>query len=112
MERMITRLGHQPLSIGLPTPERLTSADVLVVEPVAPVGTALAQAAAIAVPLLPLICASVSAPPPELQQLGVRFTASLLKPFTIEQLGEAINQALRERQVRRPPYPRENQSAA
>jgi hypothetical protein len=78
----------------MPAPAQLQSADVLVVEPAAPTGAVLAQAACIINPALPLICASVTGPPPELTELGVKFAASLVKPFTIEQLGAAIDRAL------------------
>lgn len=95
LERMVTRLGHEPIAIRVPSPRDLTDADVFVVEPVAPLGAVLAQAACIANPSLPLICASVTAPPPRLGELGVVFTASLVKPFTLAQFGAAIEQALR-----------------
>lgn len=95
--RMVSRLGYEPVLMTVPAPEQLTSVDVLMVEPAAPVGAVMAQAASIAVPSLPLICASVSAPPSELTELGVEFDAFLVKPFTIQQLAEAIEQALRSR---------------
>ncbi len=100
LERMVARLGHEPVAVGGPTPHQLTSADVFgadvfIVEPAAPIGAALARAARLIDPLLPLICASVAAPPPELTELGIVFAAALLKPFTLEQLGEAIDRALR-----------------
>jgi hypothetical protein len=94
LERMVTRLGHEPVLVRVPTPEQLVGADVLVVEPAAPTGAVLAQAACMVNPALPLICASVTGPPPELTELGVRFAGSLVKPFTAEQLGAAIDQAL------------------
>jgi CheY-like chemotaxis protein len=94
LERMVTRLGHQPIIARVPVPQQLTSADVLVVEPATPVGAVLAQATCIVNPSLPIICASLSAPPPELAELGVVFAASLVKPFTLEQLGSAIEEAL------------------
>jgi hypothetical protein len=94
LERMVIRLGHEPIVVGVPVPHQLTSADVLVVEPAAPVGAVLAQATCIANPSLPIVCASLSAPPPELAELGVVFAASLVKPFTLEQLGSAIEKAL------------------
>ena len=70
------------------------SADVVIVEPVESIGALLAQAASIARPSLPLICVSVSTPATELEELGVIFSACLIKPFTAEQLQEAINHAL------------------
>jgi hypothetical protein len=93
--RMLTRLGHEPLVVTMPAPEQLLSADVLMVEPAAPIGAVLAQAARLVNPSLPLICASVEALPAELAELGVVFAASLVKPFTAEQLGAAIEQSLR-----------------
>jgi CheY-like chemotaxis protein len=99
LERMVTRLGHEPILVRVAAceqaaPEQLQSADVLVVEPAAPTGVLLAQAARIVNPALPLICASVEAPPTELADLGVVFAATLLKPFTAQQLGDAIEAAL------------------
>lgn len=100
LERMLTRLGHEPLAATMPTPQQLMSADALVVEPSAPVGAVLALAARVANPSLPLICVSVAAVDPELEQLGVSFAASLLKPFTARQLGCAIDVELGERRRR------------
>jgi hypothetical protein len=94
LERMVIRLGHEPMLVRVPAPQQLQSADVLVVEPAAPTGAVLAQAACIVDPSLPLICASVTASPPELAELGVVFAAALVKPFTAEQLGVAIEEAL------------------
>ena len=94
LERMVTRLGHEAVVVRIPGPEHLASAEVLLVEPAAPVGAVLAQAASIANPSLPIICVSVTGPPPELAQLGVVFAASLVKPFTLEQLKDAVDQAL------------------
>jgi DNA-binding NtrC family response regulator len=102
LERMVTRLGHEPIVTNVPTPESLQSADVLVVEPAAPIGVVLAQAACIVNPALPIVCASVAAPPPELAELGVEFAAALVKPFTAEQLDAAIARALSARQLCRP----------
>jgi hypothetical protein len=90
LERMVTRLGHEPIAVKMPTPEQLMSSDVLMVEPAAPTGAVLAQAAHVVNPSLPLICASVTAPPSE---PGVVFAASLVKPFTLEQLADAIGRA-------------------
>ncbi len=94
LERMVTRLGHEPIATRSPTPRQLTGADVFVLEPADPIGGVLAQAAHLIDPSLPLICASVTASPPELAELGISFTATLVKPFTIEQLGAAIERAL------------------
>ena len=101
LERMVARLGHEPVLVRVVAPEQLQSADVLVVEPAAPTGVVLAQAARIINPSLPLICASVTAPPSELAELGVLFAAALIKPFTTEQLGVAIEEALPAQSPRR-----------
>ncbi len=93
--RMLTRLGHEPLVVTVPTPEQLFGADVLMVEPAAPIGAVLAQAARLANPSLRLICASVEAPPAELAGLGIVFAASLVKPFTAAHLRAAIERSLR-----------------
>jgi CheY-like chemotaxis protein len=94
LERMVTRLGHEPIAVRAPSPQQLTSADVFVLEPAAPIGVMLAQAAHLIDPSLPLICATATAPAPELAELGVVFAATLVKPFTTEQLAAAIEQAL------------------
>lgn len=87
LERMLTRLGHEPIATTIPTPEQLWSAEAMLVEPETPLGALIARAASIANPLLPLICASVTPAPPE---LGVVFAACLIKPFNSGQLAEAI----------------------
>jgi len=99
LERMVARLGHQPVAVRVPTPRQLTSADVFIVEPAAPISVVLAQAARLLDPSLPIVCASVAAPPADLEELGVVFAASLLKPFSLAELGAAIDQALRAREA-------------
>jgi DNA-binding NtrC family response regulator len=101
LERMTTRLGHEPIAVRAPTPQQLTSADVFILEPAAPICAVLAQAAHLIDPTLPLICASVIAPPPELAELGISFTATLVKPFTLEQFAAALDRALRTRRTHR-----------
>lgn len=98
LERMVARLGHEPVAVRVPGPEDLRSADVFVLEPAAPIGVTMAQAASVINPSLPLVCASVAEPPAELATLAVVFAASLVKPFTSEQLSQAIERALRTRQ--------------
>ncbi len=94
LERMLTRLGHESVAVGMPDAEQLMSADALILEPLEPVGAVLAQAASIAHPSLPLICASVALPGAEFAELGVVFSACLIKPFTTSQLEAAIEQVL------------------
>jgi hypothetical protein len=91
--RMLTRLGYEPIAVQIPVAEQFLQATALLVEPAAPAGVLLAQAARIAAPELPLVCASVMAPAPELVALGVEFDAQLVKPFTSDQLDLAIRQA-------------------
>ncbi len=67
---------------------------MFVIEPAAPVGATMAQAASVVNPSLPLISVSIAEPPAELAELGVVFTTSLVKPFTAEQLSDAIERAL------------------
>ncbi|HYM45981.1 MAG TPA: hypothetical protein VES65_07455 [Solirubrobacteraceae bacterium] len=98
---MVARLGHEPIAVTAPTPQDLTGADVFVVEPAAPISMVLAQAAHLINPSLPLICASVTVPSPDLAELGVVFAACLVKPFTLEQLDRAIDQALLARREHR-----------
>jgi hypothetical protein len=99
LELMVMTLGHEPIPLNLPAARHLASAELLIIEPATPSGAALAQAASIANPSLALICASVARPPAELAELGVVFAASLRRPFTLDQLRGAIEQALRERQA-------------
>ncbi|HEV3034443.1 MAG TPA: hypothetical protein VGX72_06605 [Solirubrobacteraceae bacterium] len=111
--RMLERLGHEPVVVTVPAPEQLLGVQALVVEPAAPIGAVLAQAVRLIDPSLPLICASVTAPPPELAELGVVFAAVLVKPFTAQQLGDAIARSLsaRKRQDRHR-FPRHDDRAA
>jgi DNA-binding NtrC family response regulator len=92
--RMVARMGHEPVAVRVPGPEDLRNADVFVLEPAAPIGATMAQAASVIDPALPLICVSVAEPPTELSELGVVFSASLVKPFSAEQLSDAIERAL------------------
>jgi CheY-like chemotaxis protein len=111
--RMLERLGHEPVVVTVPAPEQLAGVEALVVEPAAPIGVVLAQAVRLIDPSLPLICASVTAPPPELAELGVVFAAVLIKPFTAEQLGAAIARSLSARQRQdRHAFPRNEDRAA
>jgi DNA-binding response OmpR family regulator len=95
LTRMIQRLGYVPL-IARPTStaDQLEDADVLVAELAAPLGVTLAQAARWADPPLPVVCASVAAPPAELAKLGVQPVGALVKPFSSLQLDAAIMRAL------------------
>jgi len=84
------RLGHEPIAVETLAPDIVASADVLLIETVEPAGAALARLAHRMRPTLPLICASIAPPMPE---LGLVPTASLLKPFTLGQLRETLDAA-------------------
>lgn len=117
LERAVQRLGHEPVNFESSSWECLAEADLVIVEPAAPAGAALAQAVSIAVPAPPLIAASIGAPPVELEELGAVFVARLVKPYTFEQLREAIDAALarpiraRRRAWWRPEPPRQDRAA-
>ena len=102
IERVVTRLGHEPVAVRGPSPQELSNADVFVLEPAAPIGATLAQAASVIDRSLPLICVSVTVPSAEFAELGVVFAAILVKPFASEQLSAAIEGALRVRDERPP----------
>jgi CheY-like chemotaxis protein len=94
LERMVARLGHLPIVVATPTPAKLRSVDVLIVETVVPSGAMLAKLARAANPSLPIVCASVAAPPVELGERGIGFAAVLVKPFTAEQLAHVVRRVL------------------
>jgi hypothetical protein len=71
-------------------PGYLDGVEVVIVEPAAPLGALMAKATSRRKPSLPIICASVAAPP----KIGVQFSSHLLKPFTQAQFASAIEQAL------------------
>jgi hypothetical protein len=104
LTRMLTRLGYEPIAVQVPAAEQLLHATALLIEPAAPAGVLLAQATRIAAPELPLVCASVIVPDPELANLGIEFDAQLVK-FTSDQLDLAIQRACARRASVRPPGP-------
>jgi DNA-binding NtrC family response regulator len=97
LERMVARLGYEPIAARTPAASQLVSADVLLVEMAAPLGVTFAQAAQFANPSLAIVCASVTGPPAELDELGIELAAYLVKPFTSTQLDAAILRALAHR---------------
>jgi DNA-binding NtrC family response regulator len=99
--RMLTRLGHEPVVVTVPAPEQLWDANLFLIEPADPIGAVLVLAARLIDPSLPLVCASVAAPPADLAELGVEFAATLIKPFTAEQLGTTIDSLLQQRAAQR-----------
>jgi hypothetical protein len=94
LERMLLCLEYEPVAVRMPSAEQFAGAHVLIIEPRAPGGVLLAQAANAATPCLPLVCLSSLAPAPELAELGIRFDAVLVKPYTGHQLDDAIKRSL------------------
>ena len=90
-EHMVARLGHDPIAVEALPPDVVASADVLLIETVQPAGAALARSAHKLRPTLPIVVASIA---PPLRELGLVPTASLLKPFTLGQLRDALERAL------------------
>ena len=90
LTRMVLRLGHEPVARTEMTPNYLNGIDLVIVEPAAPLGALMAKATRRLDPSLPIVCASVATPP----QIGVQFSAWLLKPFTQAQLAHAIENVL------------------
>jgi hypothetical protein len=88
--RMVLQLGHEPLVLDIPTPERFLDAEVFLVEPAAPIGAVLAKAAELIAPSLPIVFVTVGAP----AELDIDPAAQVIKPFTATQLGDAIDRAL------------------
>jgi hypothetical protein len=96
--RMVARLGYQPMAAVLPpTPAQLRSADVLLVEPTAPAGRALAHTARAANPAIAIIGEWATPLPEGIDRSGAGPTSHLVKPFTIDQLGVALRQAIAHR---------------
>lgn len=97
LERLVMRLGHEAVTMQeRPTPARLRSADVLLVEP-ASSGVSLARTARAANPSVAILCAGVAIPPFELTRLEPNIAGFVTKPFTPWQFDAAIRQALAHR---------------
>ena len=84
LERLINRMGH--VIVGI---DDLESVDVLVFEPGSPAGRAIARRVLRACPQASLV--ACSAEPARAQQLNTpRLVASLLQPFSPEDLARAL----------------------
>lgn len=96
---MVARLGYEPVTADLPpTPAQLRSADVLLVEPAAPAGRALARTARAANPTIAIISEGSTPLPEGIDRRGAGATVHLVKPFTIEQLDGALQRAFARRE--------------
>jgi CheY-like chemotaxis protein len=92
LERMVCRLGHEPVIATAPAMPLLQDIELVIVEPSDPASALLAEQVQLSDPLLPIICASVFTDP----QVDVAFSSCLLKPFTVDDLAAAIMHALRQ----------------
>ncbi len=89
LERMVSRLGHEPTLMPGSSTQELARLAAFIVEPAAQSGLATAKALSVVLPELPILCVSVAAAP----DVGISFSAALLKPFTLEQLRGALERA-------------------
>ncbi len=105
--RIVARLGYEPMVVeDSPTPAKLRSADVLLVEPSSPAQIALTRTARAANPALAIISAGAVALPEGMGRYGDGPIVHLAKPFTIEQLDGALQRTLVHRDRSRRPRPR------
>ena len=94
LQRMIRTLGHEPqLAEASPTAESLEGVGLLIVEVADPRGALLAKTVQTLAPGLPILGVSVL----ESSQVDIAFHAFLRKPFSFEQLADAVEQALARR---------------
>jgi DNA-binding NtrC family response regulator len=94
LERLVVALGHEAVALlERPTPARLRSADVLLVES-AGSGVSLARTARAANPAVAILCAGVATHSFEFRQLEPNLVGFVTKPFIPGQLYVAIHQAL------------------
>jgi len=92
--RMVADLGYEAVAVAKdspPTPARLRSADVLLLEPTTPAARRLARTARAANPSVAILSQGA---PEGIERLGLTPAGHLSKPFTIEQLDAALRQAL------------------
>lgn len=89
IERMVLRLGMQPVFELGPGERRVANLSALIVEPADPVGWVLAAYLQSVAPSLPIISASVSPAP----DIGITFAGSLVEPYTLPQLRRVLERA-------------------
>lgn len=90
LQRMVLRLGLQPVFELGPGERRGVNLSALIVEPADPIGEVLAAYLQSVAPSLPIICASVAPAPAD---IGVTFAGSLVRPFTLPQLRRVLERA-------------------
>jgi len=89
-ERMVQRLGHEPVVVVTVTEDEVARADALLVETAAPSSAELAMHAARLRPGFPIVAASIS----PYATLTVRPAAHLVKPFSLDELRAALDAVL------------------
>ena len=94
MERVAKRLGHESVTEEAAA-EGNGAFDAIVLEPASPPDLTLARALHERSPEIPLVCTSTSPPTPELRrELSPR--AYLTKPFSLDELEQALIEALQD----------------
>jgi hypothetical protein len=91
---MVALLGYDPVAVAEdlpPTPARLRSADVLLVEPSSSAGRRLVRTARAANPSVVILSQGA---PEGIERLGLVPAAHLSRPFTLEQLAAALRRVL------------------
>jgi hypothetical protein len=97
LARMVQALGHEPVIARVPMPSQFLDVDVFLVNTDETLGMTRVQAAYHANPSLPIIGTGAGpAPAEELALLGIELAAWLSIPFTLPQLREAVERALRQ----------------
>jgi CheY-like chemotaxis protein len=89
---MVARVGHTPAMWTAAQSDELHGFDALLLEPAFPGSFRYAQAVRSARPELPIVCASIYPPTPDVRALGC--VVHLLKPFSLSELDSALEQAL------------------
>lgn len=92
LERVVTRLGHEPVNADVRAEDDFPDADVLLLEPAPPEALAFAQALRRSRPEIPIVCASICPPSPDMMALDP--VVYLLKPFALAELERALETAI------------------
>lgn len=90
-EHMVRRLGHEPLALWTLTEATAAAVDVVTVEPAHRASTELAAEARRLNPRVAVIAATILPPAQDAEPAVDRW---LLKPFTLNELGTAIDSVL------------------
>ena len=96
-EFVVSRLGHESLSLVRSDGAKLPPVDAMIVEPAAPTALALARDLRARSPDVPIVCASIFPAEPSALELGP--IAYLEKPFGLSELEYVLRLALESREV-------------